>query len=80
MALRWGVVPVCIDHWITDVREGLGVVERVVVERGLAGQGDDIAVTFGMLEISGPGRTNVLTLWRVRKAADRRSGDLAPGG
>ena len=27
MALRWGVVPVCIDHWITDVHEGLGVVE-----------------------------------------------------
>ena len=66
LALRWGVVPVAIDHWITDVDEGLRIVERTVVERGVAGPGDDIAVTFGMLEISGPGRTNVLTLWRVR--------------
>jgi pyruvate kinase len=69
MALRWGVVPVAIDHWITDVQEGLGLVERIVVERGVAGPGDDIAVTFGMLDISGPGRTNVLTLWRVRDSA-----------
>jgi pyruvate kinase len=68
MALRWGVVPVAIDHWITDIEEGLRIVERTVVERGVAGPGDDIAVTFGMLEISGPGRTNVLTLWRVRDA------------
>jgi pyruvate kinase len=71
MVLRWGVVPVAIDHWITDVREGLGVVERIVVDQGVAEPGDDIAVTFGMLEISGPGRTNVLTLWRVRDPADR---------
>jgi pyruvate kinase len=68
MALMWGVSPVRIDHWITDVQEGLGVVEDTVVVHGLAGPGDDIAVTFGMLEISGPGRTNVLTLWRVRGA------------
>ena len=67
MALRWGVLPVKIEHWITDVQEGLGVVERTVVESGVAGPGDDIGVTFGMLEISGPGRTNVLTLWRVRE-------------
>ncbi len=68
MALSWGVSPVRIDHWITDVQEGLGVVEDTVIEHGVAGPGDDIAVTFGMLEISGPGRTNVLTLWRVRDA------------
>jgi len=66
MALCWGVSPVRIGHWITDVQEGLGVVEDTVVEHGVAGPGDDIGVTFGMLEISGPGRTNVLTLWRVR--------------
>ena len=66
LALRWGVVPVAIEHWITDVEEGLRIVEQTLVERGMAGPGDDIAVTFGMLEISGPGRTNVLTLWRVR--------------
>ena len=66
MALCWGVSPVRIDHWITNVQEGLGVVEETVIEHGVAGPGDDIAVTFGMLEISGPGRTNVLTLWRVR--------------
>ena len=66
MALCWGVSPVRIDHWITNVQEGLGVVEDTVVEHGVAGPGDDIGVTFGMLEISGPGRTNVLTLWRVR--------------
>jgi len=69
LALRWGVVPVAIDHWITDVEEGLRLVEQTLVERGMAGPGDDIAVTFGMLEISGPGRTNVLTLWRVRDGA-----------
>ena len=68
MALCWGVSPVRIDHWITNVQEGLAVVEETVIESGVAGPGDDIAVTFGMLEISGPGRTNVLTLWRVRGA------------
>ena len=67
MALHWGVIPVKIDHWVTDVQEGLGLVERTVIESGVAGPGDDIGVTFGMLEISGPGRTNVLTLWRVRE-------------
>ncbi len=67
MALMWGVHPVGIDHWITDVQEGLAVVEETVTRHGFARPGDDIAVTFGMLEISGPGRTNVLTLWRVRQ-------------
>ncbi len=66
MALMWGVSPVAIDHWITDVQEGLQVVEDAVTRNGFAQPGDDIGVTFGMLEISGPGRTNVLTLWRVR--------------
>jgi pyruvate kinase len=66
MSLLWGAHPICIDHWITDVQEGLRVVEDVVTGSGFAEPGDDIAVTFGMLEVSGPGRTNVLTLWRVR--------------
>ena len=74
MALRWGVVPVAINHWITDVQEGLRLVERTVFERGMAEAGDDIAVTFGMLEISGPGRTNVLTLWRVRGGGTDKGG------
>jgi len=67
MALVWGVHPIPIDHWITDVQEGLAVVEDTVTTHGFAAPGDDIGVTFGMLEISGPGRTNVLTLWRVRE-------------
>lgn len=67
MALLWGVHPVQIDHWITNVQEGLAVVEDTVVRNGFANPGDDIGVTFGMLEVSGPGRTNVLTLWRVRE-------------
>jgi pyruvate kinase len=66
MSLMWGAHPICIDHWITDVQEGLRLVEEVVVDSGFAAPGDDIAVTFGMLEVSGPGRTNVLTLWRIR--------------
>ena len=66
MALLWGVHPIRIDHWITNVQEGLAVVEDTVTKHGFAAPGDDIGVTFGMLEISGPGRTNVLTLWRVR--------------
>jgi pyruvate kinase len=69
MALLWGVTPVAIDHWITDVQEGLAVVEDTVIRHGVCDPGDDIGVTFGMLEISGPGRTNVLTLWRVRQPA-----------
>ncbi len=67
MALVWGVHPIRIDHWITNVQEGLAVVEETVTTHGFAAPGDDIGVTFGMLEISGPGRTNVLTLWRVRE-------------
>ena len=70
MALMWGVSPVAIDHWITDVQEGLRVVEEAVMANGFAQPGDDIGVTFGMLDISGPGRTNVLTLWRVRDGSD----------
>ena len=69
MTLMWGVSPVAIDHWITDVKEGLQVVEEAVTRDGFAQPGDDIGVTFGMLDISGPGRTNVLTLWRVRDPA-----------
>jgi pyruvate kinase len=67
MAQRWGWSG---RHRSLDHRHGGGAAgrERTVVERGLA-PGDDIAVTFGMLEISGPGRTNVLTLWRVRDGA-----------
>ena len=40
--------------------------ERVLLAKGWVCPGDDIAVTFGMQDMRGPGRTDVLKLWRVR--------------
>jgi len=48
-----GGVPVAIDHWSPTWRRP-ALVEQTLVERGMAGPGDDIAVTFGMLEIAAP--------------------------
>jgi len=58
---------VLIDRWVTDLKQGVEQVERTLLGHGLAAPGDDIGITFGMLEVSGPGRTNVLQLWRVRE-------------
>ena len=42
-------------------------VERNVVDSGVTAPGDDIALTFGRSDlVSGPGRANVLWLWRIR--------------
>ena len=66
MALRWGVLPVKIEGWFSNFPESLRFVEEVVTESGVAEPGDDVGITYGTLEISGPGTTNVLALWRVR--------------
>jgi pyruvate kinase len=67
LALRWGVFPVQIDHWVSQIADGLEAVEKNLVEGGVAAPGDDIALTFGRSDfVSGPGRTNVLWLWRIR--------------
>jgi pyruvate kinase len=67
MALRWGVLPVKIGGWFENLPASLEFVEQTVVELGVGEPGCDIGITFGTLEISGPGKTNVLTLWRVRE-------------
>ena len=69
--LRWGVFPVRIDRWVTDVKFGIEQVEEKLLAEGLATPGNDIGITFGMLEVSGPGRTNILLLWRVRGGEER---------
>jgi pyruvate kinase len=70
MALRWGVHPVKVDAWVTEQSVGIDTVEGALFETGVAGPGDDIAITFGRSDVvSGPGRTNVLWLWRIRERA-----------
>jgi pyruvate kinase len=65
LCLRWGVIPIRAD-WVTGVQQVVEQAERILRERGLAAAGDDIAITFGMQDMSGPGRTDVLKLWRVK--------------
>jgi pyruvate kinase len=67
LALRWGVLPVPVEHWVSQIADGLDTVERNLIEAQVAAPGDDIALTFGRSDFaSGPGRTNVLWLWRIR--------------
>jgi pyruvate kinase len=65
LALRWGVMPLRAD-WVQGVSGVVEQAERELLARGWVRHGDDIAVTFGMQDMSGPGRTDVLKLWRVR--------------
>jgi len=68
LALRWGVHPVRIERWVTEHSVGVGTVEEALFSAGAAAPGDDIAITFGRSDVvSGPGRTNVLWLWRIRE-------------
>ncbi len=63
--LRWGVRPVHAG-WVEGVQGVVDQAERILLDRGYAVAGDDVAITFGMQVASGPGRTDVLKLWRVR--------------
>jgi pyruvate kinase len=63
--LRWGVRPVHAG-WVDGVQGVVDQAERILVDRGYAAAGDDVAITFGMQGATGPGRTDVLKLWRVR--------------
>jgi pyruvate kinase len=67
LSLRWGVLPTRVDRWVTQIGDAIDGVERSLIDGGIAMPGDDIAVTFGRSDyVSGPGRTNVLWLWRIR--------------
>jgi pyruvate kinase len=65
LALRWGVLPLHAD-WVQGVMGVMEQAERKLLEFDIVKPGDDIAVTFGMRDMNGPGRTDVLKLWRVR--------------
>ncbi len=73
LALRWGVIPVLAD-WVEGVSGVVAQAEQELRRRGLVEDGDDIAITFGMQDMSGPGRTDVLKLWRVRAEGDKKGG------
>ncbi len=66
LALRWGVRAVGIERWSANVAEAVDQVERVLTAHAVASAGDDVAITLGVEEMSGPGRTNMLKLWRLR--------------
>jgi pyruvate kinase len=66
LALRWGVLPLKAD-WELGGAPLVEQAEQAVLQWGLARPGDDIAITFGTRDMSGPGRTDVLKLWRVRE-------------
>ncbi len=65
LALRWGVIPVHAD-WVEGVSGVVQQAEQRLLELGAVAPGDDIAITFGMQDMNGPGRTDVLKLWRVK--------------
>lgn len=67
LALRWGVIPIRAE-WVEGVQGVVDQAEKILIDRGLVEVGDDMAITFGMQDMSGPGRTDVLKLWRVRGA------------
>jgi pyruvate kinase len=65
LALRWGVLPVK-AQWVEGIHSVVEQAQQVLLERNVVSPGDDIAVTFGMQDMTGPGRTDVLKLWRVK--------------
>jgi pyruvate kinase len=62
--LRWGIRPIHAD-WIEGVHGVVLQAERLLLAGGFAAAGDDVAITFGMQDATGPGRTDVLKLWRI---------------
>jgi pyruvate kinase len=66
LALRWGIRSFKIERWLSGVPEVIEQVESTLLAHDIVAPGDDIAITFGVQEVSGPGRTNILKLWRVR--------------
>ncbi len=65
LALRWGVIPL-LGETVVEVSEAVNQAESMLLNHELAEPGQDIAVTFGMQDMNGPGRTDVLKLWRLR--------------
>ena len=65
LALRWGVLPLHAD-WVELGPEVVEQAERMLLESHHVQPGDDIAVTFGKQDMNGPGRTDMLKLWRIR--------------
>jgi pyruvate kinase len=65
LALRWGVIPLRAD-WVEGVSGVVRQAEEKLLGLHAVAPGDDIAVTFGMQDMSGPGRTDVMKLWRVK--------------
>ena len=65
LALRWGVLPVFAE-WAEGIQGVVEQAQRVLRERDLVSPGDDIAITFGMRDMTGPGSTDVLKLWRIK--------------
>jgi len=63
--LRWGIRPIHAG-WVEGVHGVVIQAERILLEGGFVQVGDDVAITFGMQDASGPGRTDVLKLWRIK--------------
>jgi pyruvate kinase len=62
--LRWGIRPIHAG-WVEGVHGVVIQAERILLEGGFASKGDDVGITFGMQDATGPGRTDVLKLWRI---------------
>lgn len=63
--LRWGIRPIHAG-WVEGVHGVVMQAEKILLEGGFAIQGDDVGITFGMQDATGPGRTDVLKLWRIK--------------
>lgn len=64
--LAWGVEPVLVRP-VPGVDEMIAEVERVVLERGMAGEGDTVIIVAGYPLLQ-PGLTNLLKVHDIRKA------------
>jgi len=65
LALRWGITPIPIEYPSTT-EEALTVVERVMLQRGLASPGDQVIVV-GSAPFARRGRTNFIKVHRIAR-------------
>jgi len=63
LALHWGVLPLH-SAWVDTVDGLVAQAEQLLLQRGLAQAGDNVAITFG-LERGSFARTDSLKLWTV---------------
>jgi pyruvate kinase len=65
LGLYWGIQPL-LGEWVQGVQGIVEQAETHLVRYGLAGPGDDVVITFGMVFHGEPFQTNLLKLYKIR--------------